>query len=324
MDKGDTNARKYIFSMKGMSKMAILIQDRDEELLMKLNKYGSIYSRDVYEIYKSKFADEGSKDTFKYRRLKMLISENYISKKDGTFYLAANGRKYLAEKNEPMGYKYVHARQRIALADIYNIAKRLEGFKDIITRSDLSMSEEFGDDKSGYIVRYLFKVIANDESEYFVYKLKARIPIYSIKSILADMQRLGNSKVIIIYESKDTYLKYTRYTPGRMAKEILIPLTEDGFKALKMIGEGLLSDDKIFQALSENGMEVSKEGGHSYVNALLAFNLANCDYLAERAMDTFITTFAPNSRYYIICAEFMKDYYRKKYAKSIVIHMEVQ
>lgn len=316
----------------------IEIREREQKTLELICEYGGIYADDIKRIYTGA-------EHYYYKRIKGLINENYLIRKNKILYLGSKGKRYIEENNKSYRNIGTDINLRKRAAEMYKLFSSLENF-EIIPSFKLERIT------SNFAYKYYGKAVNSKGKEYWLYRIgkvvlkendeesnnrKLRGKELDIQRLKKEIQEIkdyytnnGLSKdisVIVFVEDKAGMDSYKAVpTQVSLNEEILIPYTKSGLALLdRYVGVGEGENTIVLQKLREQG--VNAKLGHSDWNSAdfdiegnFGVNLTTSDYKKELIIKNYLSLSRHTERIVIVCAEAQERKYQHEFKGC---HIEV-
>lgn len=315
------------------------ITERDEKLIRTLAEYVSIYTENAKIIY-------GEYKDYPRKRIKKLINENYILRKNAMLYLGYKGREYLEEYGIEARKLPGEKEYRKRYAEIYKLFTRLNKFtlvpswrmeRRTKTFAYKYYGQIYNSNSKPYLVYRLSKLVSKENDEKFNKEQKhsKELEILKIKNELLEIVERnellgirGDLNIIVFIEDKDTTALYKKNARINIVKEqIIIPYTDSGLALInKTIGDGEGENERVIQELTEKKFNVRRKDAAStidfYVDNVAAFNLCTSDYNKELRLKNYIETLRRQDSAVIVCHKIQERKYATEYPNCRIISIE--
>ena len=307
---------------KGIEKM-IKIQERDDNFLRLLGKYGVLNNTTIKRIY-------GNKKRYHRYRKKLLEDEKYIVKNNKHAWLGVEGKRYLEflgiEKIKQLnGSKDTKER----LGKISEILVPLHGVYDCYPSWELKDMSSLGDrnlqfygqivnryTKKGY---YIYNVGGIRTRKYVDKGIRLkRLQIKRIKDEIVQNAQIGRlNRTIILVEDGLTMQVYKSGLESLdVAEQLLIPFNDSGIELLKELGNRNIKKEAIeYLYGKEYGMPNWKYADYTVEGDKQAIVLINNDgeklirIKQNQAINQF--NFAKGNTLLVVCLEGQKKSFKK-------------
>lgn len=308
------------------------------KLLDAVADFNAIYTKDAQTIYNSK--------QYYVRRIKRLMDEGYLVRKNKMITLAGKGKRYFElECNRPIRTSTLKNEEKKRYSEMYRLKLSMNNFRFIPSFSIERHTKN-------YAYKYYGKAISQDGTEYWVYrianskvkdtdaedvkkkKLKGKsIEITKLKNEILEIQQyltMGDSvpliKTIIFIEDKHTMKSY-REVAGHLdiSEHIVIPYTSSGMSLLnRFVGMCEGKNEMVLQALRSQG--VNAVLGHPQwiladfnINGMYGINLTMSDLNKEMNLKAYLSLTNRPEMVVIVCASSQRKKYAKEYPGCQII-----
>jgi hypothetical protein len=302
----------------------ITFTEKDKKILDYIAEYGGIYVEDTKGIY--------SESQYYRRRIKKLMDENFLLRKNKILYFGAKGKQYFETQGKEYRNIGTDIKLRKRAAEMFSLFNKLQDFTIVPSFKMDRITKNFA-------YRYYGKAINKTEKEYWIYrigkvdlkenddegnarKLKGKeLDVLRTKNEITEIRDSSSDMKAMIFIEDSPSMNIYKDLAGsvNIGEHILMPYTKSGLALVnKYVGKAEGDNEIILKQLHSRGFNA--KFGHSSCNTAdfdidgsFGINLTTSDYNKEIRLNNYLGLTRQSENVIIICSSTQERKYRNIY-----------